>query len=102
MFKRVKISNDYFVYAAMLQRAITDHELEEVTLSNELQTKDILIKESMNAGDILLEDLHNNSKQLKSMPCSINWTKFKVTFYFHHFSFFSMNQIFIYMELNAY
>lgn len=69
-----------FFTAAMLQRAITDHELEEVTLSNELQSKDSLINEAMNAADVLLEDLHNNSKQLKAMPCSINWTKLKVIF----------------------
>lgn len=63
---------------AMLQRINADRELEVATLNRELQTHQLIIKDSVDAGDVLLEDLDALKRQAKSMPCTLNWAKFKV------------------------
>ncbi|KAJ8954755.1 hypothetical protein NQ314_007025 [Rhamnusium bicolor] len=62
---------------AAIQRSKTDYELELVTLNYKLETKEQNIKESIEAGDILLEDLDGLKRQFKSIPFVINWSKFK-------------------------
>lgn len=65
----------------MLHRIQTDNEVERANLCHQLQTKEILIKECVEAGDVLLEDLDGLKRQLHTMPFSLNWTKFKVSLF---------------------
>ncbi|KAJ8922098.1 hypothetical protein NQ315_004030 [Exocentrus adspersus] len=60
-----------------IQRLKSDTELEIVTLNYELQKNKKHIRESMEAGDVLLEDLQTLTRQFKGLPISINLSKFK-------------------------
>lgn len=66
---------------AMLQRTNTDRDVEIAMLNRQLLTNEVIIKESVEAGDVLLEDLDAFKRQAKSISCALNWNKFKVSSY---------------------
>lgn len=63
----------------LLEKMNTDHELEIAALSKQLSYNEQMIKDSIDAGDTLMEDVETVKRQLKTLPLQINWKKFKVT-----------------------
>lgn len=61
-----------------MQRSNADRELDLAALNQQLQSNQIIIKNSVEAADVLLEDLDALKRQTKALPCTLNWTKFKV------------------------
>lgn len=57
-----------------------EHELENVSLSHQLHINEQIIKDCVEAGDVLVEDLMVVKKQLKPLSLDINWSKFKVRY----------------------
>lgn len=55
-----------------------DHELEHTSLSHQIVANEQIIKECLDAGDILLEDLNSIKRQMKLLPFAVNWDKLKV------------------------
>ncbi|XP_050315228.1 putative leucine-rich repeat-containing protein DDB_G0290503 [Anthonomus grandis grandis] len=56
----------------------TDYEIELVSVNFKLNTKENILKEALEVGDILLDDLETLKNQLKSVPFALNWTNLKI------------------------
>lgn len=63
----------------MLDRAILDFELERTSLHNKLKASQNLIKDTSEAGDVLIEDLNSIKNHVKNI--SINWDRVKVNIF---------------------
>lgn len=63
----------------------TDYEIHQVALNFKLDSKDQILKEAVEVGDIVIEDLDSLKRQLKTLPLALNWSKFKVTLIFSDF-----------------
>lgn len=62
------------MYLVAVHKLETVNELEKVNLSHELTTSQLFLKENLEMGNMLLNDIQH----LQSIPSNINWTKMKV------------------------
>lgn len=74
----IYVDSSLLIISGLLQRANADHELEIAILSQKLHSNEVIIQNSVEAGDVLIEDLDALKRQAKSLPCTLNWTKLKV------------------------
>lgn len=77
MLKNI-VNHLLFPFVDLLQKANENHEIAKASLSKQLSDNEVIIKESVDAADTLMDDIQSIQRQLKSLPVSINWTKFKV------------------------
>lgn len=77
------MSFNWNCFLVLIERSKSNFELEYANLNYQLHLSQNLIKESTEAGDVLLDDLSNIKKQVKSENFAINWNKFKVSTYFN-------------------
>ncbi|KAF5292870.1 hypothetical protein FQR65_LT11122 [Abscondita terminalis] len=64
-------------YKDIIDRLQNEGRLEQEMIINELGNNQKVLKESAEAGDVVLEDLDSLRRQFKAITCTINWTKFK-------------------------
>lgn len=78
-FISAKKCNNVHPFSAELRRVNADVQLQIASLNYELFSKNTEIKETSEAGDMLLRDILNLKRSLESSGMEIDWSKFKAS-----------------------